>query len=140
MSNDALVAGASFLSSGFAKKLGIAVNTIRATAVYAAYRANVHDVVVFDASLSLSFAVALDAAPPKEKPGNVVVAGAVADAGAGVLGLAPNGPPPSKPPAGAAGVADAFAVELAGAAAVGAEPNNPPEGATAGAIWRNVSE
>ena len=66
--------------------------------------------------------------------------GAAADAGAGVLGFAPNSPPPSKPPAGAAGVADAFAVELAGAAAVGAEPNNPPEGATAGAIWRNVSE
>ena len=132
--------------SGFAKKLGIATDTIRITLVHTAYEANAHDVVVFEASLSLSpslFAVAAaDAVPPKENPGNVVVAGAVVvDAGAGVLGLAPNNPPPRRPPpAGAAVPIVAGAVELAGAAAVGAEPNNPPEGAAAGATRSKVSQ
>ena len=134
------------MSSGLAKKFGIATDTVRHALVHVVYARSVHDEVVFEVSLSLSlslFAVAsFDAAPPREKPGNVDAAGAVAfDAGAGVLDLVPNNPPPRRPPPeGAAVVAVADAVELAGVAAVGAEPNKPPEGAAAGAICSNVGK
>lgn len=114
------VAGASFFSLGFAKKLGME---------------EPDELASFDAGASL-FAV-FAVFPPSVKGGSV--GGVRVVVGAGVLGLLPSEAPPKSPPDRADVVVELVVLEEL-SAGLGTEPKRPPDVPVAGVVVDAVAE